>query len=302
MEDSAYNELGEDLIGQAGSSGGEDWEVLEGEDIVLEEESAESLRTAGSLNSEGVVYSDSDVERIHSVSDAMGEVFPADVINSWENLSLQERVNYVNEYCVKAGEALGTRPIVVSVEDLWAKYEPGTQGINYGNGFMSVDIRLIADPGKLEKLLDTCTHETRHQLQNDAVQNPEAFQDIPEETLEQWKYEFENYIDGAYDFEGYYNQAIERDARAFAEETVLDLMNKMSKAVEASAMEAESQAVGQAAESAEQTAESAGAVPAPAAGPGLNSGEGEAAAGEHTGNNAAEDLEMEDDMNQLSVF
>ena len=171
MEDSAYNELGEDLIGQARSSGGEDWEVLEGEDIVLEEESAESLRTAGSLNSEGVVYSDSDVERIHSVSDAMGEVFPADVINSWENLSLQERVNYVNEYCVKAGEALGTRPIVVSVEDLWAKYEPGTQGINYGNGFMSVDIRLIADPGKLEKLLDTCTAPTRRATSSRMMQS-----------------------------------------------------------------------------------------------------------------------------------
>ena len=68
---------------------------------------------------------------------------------------------------------------------------------------MGIDIRLVADSSQLGELLNTTTHEMRHQLQTDALRNPDAFPDIPQETLDQWEYEFTNYVDPSYDFEGY---------------------------------------------------------------------------------------------------
>lgn len=176
-------------------------------------------------NSEGVEYSEADLERIETVSDIMGEVFTDEVISNWENLSVEERTAYLNEYYAKAGQALGIDVKGVYVDDLYEKYGYGTTGVNCGDGYLGIDIRRVEDPSQLSELLNTVTHEMRHQLQTDAVKNPEAFSDIPQETLDQWNYEFNNYVDPSYDFEGYYNQVIETDARAFAEEVVNDYLS-----------------------------------------------------------------------------
>ena len=187
-------------------------------------EASEASETREINNSEGVEYSEADVERIEIAADIMGEVFTDEVISNWENLSVEERAAYLNEYYAKAGQALGIDTKGVYVDDLWATYQPGVMGVNCGDGYLGIDVRLMEDPSQLGELLDTVTHEMRHQLQNDALRNPDAFPDIPEETLEQWQYEMDNYIDGAYDFEAYQSQAIETDARAFAEEVVNDFL------------------------------------------------------------------------------
>lgn len=181
-------------------------------------------------NSEGVEYSEADIERIETAADIMGEIFTDEVISNWENLSVEERAAYLNEYYAQAGQALGIDTKGVRVADLYEMYGYGTQGVNCGDGYLSIDIRLVADSSQLEELLNTTTHEMRHQLQNDALRNPDAFPDIPQETLEQWEYELRvNYIDPSYDFEGYQNQVIETDARAFAEEVVNDYLSDAGK-------------------------------------------------------------------------
>ncbi len=180
-------------------------------------------------NSEGVEYSEYDIERIETVSDIMGEIFTDEVISNWENLSVEERASYLNEYYARAGQALGIDTKGVYVDDLFAMYGYGTMGVNNGNGYLGIDIRLVADPSQLGELLNTTTHEMRHQLQNDALNNPDAFPDIPKETLAQWEYEFTHYVDPSYDFEGYQSQAIETDARAFAEEVVNDYLSDAGK-------------------------------------------------------------------------
>lgn len=176
-------------------------------------------------NSEGVEYSEADLERIETVADIMGEIFTDEVISNWENLSVEERTAYLNEYYAQAGQALGIDTKGVYTADLYEMYGYGTQGVNCGDGYLGIDIRLVADSSQLGELLNTTTHEMRHQLQTDALRNPDAFPDIPQETLDQWEYEFTNYIDPSYDFEGYHNQAIETDARAFAEEVVDDYLS-----------------------------------------------------------------------------
>lgn len=170
-------------------------------------------------NDEGIEYSADEIERANKVSDVMGEVFTDEVISNWENLSDTEKINYLNEYLDKAGEALGIEVGDVIIEDLQAKYGEGTMGMNNGDGNVYIDISRIND---LEDLLDTTTHEMRHQFQTEVIANPDAFPGISEDTVAEWEYEFGNYIEPQYDYEGYYNQAIEADARAFADEVLND--------------------------------------------------------------------------------
>ncbi|MCD7886812.1 MAG: hypothetical protein LUG44_04240 [Clostridiales bacterium] len=189
------------------------------------DEVSEASETREIGNSEGVEYDEGDIERIETVAEVMGEVFTDEVISNWENLSVEERTAYLNEYYEKAGAALGIDTKGVYVDDLQSKYGYGVQGVNSGDGYLGIDISLVEDPSCLEDLLNTTTHEMRHQLQADALANPDAFPDIPQETLDQWQYEFDNYIDGSYDFEAYQAQAIETDARAFAEEVVNEYLD-----------------------------------------------------------------------------
>ena len=191
-------------------------------------EAPENSETREINNSEGVEYREGDIERIEAAADVMNEVFTDEVISNWENLSVEERTSYLNEYYAKAGQALGIDTKGVYVADLQTMYGYGVQGVNTGDGYLGIDVTLVEDSSRLGGLLDTTTHEMRHQLQSDALRNPDAFPDIPQETLEQWRYEMDYYINGTYDFEAYESQAIETDARAFAEEVVNDFLDDVN--------------------------------------------------------------------------
>lgn len=180
----------------------------------------EASETKEIRNSEGVEYSEAELERIETAADIMGEIFTDEVISNWENLSVEERTAYLNEYYAQAGQALGIDAKGVYVADLYDMYGYGTHGVNCRDGYLGIDVRRVADSSRLSELLNTTTHEMRHQLQTEALRNPDAFPDIPQETLDQWKYEFTHYIEPSYDFEGYQSQASETDTRAFAEEVV----------------------------------------------------------------------------------
>ena len=59
----------------------------------------------------------------------MGEIFTDEVISNWENLSVEERTAYLNEYYAQAGQALGIDTKGVYVADLYEMYGYGTQGV-----------------------------------------------------------------------------------------------------------------------------------------------------------------------------
>ena len=226
-------EDGLEAIGEMLEDIGEALGIIDGDDKTVElptggetgNEIDEGVANPGEINnSEGVEYGEGDLERIEEVSDVMAEVFTDEVISNWENLSVEERTAYLDEYYAKAGERLGVDTKGVYVDDLWAKHGDGTMGVNCGDGYIGIDVRMIEDPANLQTLLETATHEMRHQLQSDALANPDAFPDISQETLEQWAYEMDNYIDPSYGFEEYEAQLIETDARAFGEEVVNDFI------------------------------------------------------------------------------
>lgn len=212
MLDGIYEGLGEVLVLSEG---------LQAEAITLESTKLELFENKQFL-------SEVDEVRIKETASIMKEVFSEDVLASWSELTLEEKSAKLNEYYVKAGENLGINTRGVIVEPMYS--EPGTIsfGYNTGDGYIHLNGAVVEDPGTLGQVLETATHEMRHQFQNDAVANPYRFLDIPANVLGTWQYEFRHYIRPEYDYQGYYEQTIESDAREFSEDVLQAYMGKMN--------------------------------------------------------------------------
>lgn len=212
MLDGTYEGFGEALALREG---------LQAEAVTLESTKLEFFENKQFL-------SEVDEVRIEETADIMKEVFSEDVLASWSELTLEEKSAKLNEYYVKAGENLGINTRGVIVETMYSEYGTIAFGYNAGDGYIHLNEAVVEDPGMLGQVLDTATHEMRHQFQNDAIANPYRFSDIPTNVLGTWEYEFRNYIKPEYDYQGYYEQAIESDAREFSEDVLRAYTDKMN--------------------------------------------------------------------------
>ena len=173
--------------------------------------------------------SEVDEVRVNETAEIMADVFSEDVLTNWSEMSLDEKSAKLNEYYLRAGENLGIDTKGVVVEPMPCE-TPGmlSLGYNSGDGYIHLNADVLDDPSQLGQVLDTATHEMRHQFQNDALAAPNNFSDIPQDVLKVWDYEMKHYINPDYDFQGYYEQAIECDARDFAEEVLNAYTGKMN--------------------------------------------------------------------------
>ena len=174
--------------------------------------------------------SEIDETRVDETAEIMAEVFPEEVLSNWSELSLDEKAEKLNEYYIRAGENLGINTKGVIVEDMQTPSDPGTVifGYNSGDGYIHINEACVENPAYLGEVLDTATHEMRHQFQNDVIANPDAFSDIPTDVIETWEYEFDHYINPDYDFQGYMEQAIECDARDYSENVMEAFKDKLN--------------------------------------------------------------------------
>ena len=156
------------------------------------------------------------------VSNIMSDVFTKDVIESWPTMEFQERCELLNQYVEGLGQALGINLNGIIVEDLYATVGEGVQGYCNGDGYLHLDFRNIEDPSMWGTILETTTHEARHQLQIEAIDNPEKFKGVPTDMIEGWRKNMlpGNYESGEFDMEAYWNQPVEVDARKFAAEVI----------------------------------------------------------------------------------
>lgn len=175
--------------------------------------------------------SEVDEVRVNETAEIMADVFSEDVLANWSEMPLDEKSAKLNEYYIRAGANLGIETKGVIIEPIPCE-TPGmiSFGYNSGDGYIHLNEAVVDDPAQLGQVLDTATHEMRHQFQNDALADPQAFNDIPQDVLDVWEYELDprNYISPDYDFQGYYEQAIECDARDFSEDVLKSYVAKMN--------------------------------------------------------------------------
>lgn len=176
-------------------------------------------------------FSEVDEIRANETAEIMADVFSEDVLVHWSEMSMDEKSAKLNEYYVRAGENMGIHTKGVIIEPIPCE-TPGmvSFGYNSGDGYIHLNEDVLNDPTRFSQILDTATHEMRHQFQNDVVTAPHNFQDIPKDVIAVWEYELEpqNYISPDYDYQGYYEQAIERDARDFSEDVLRAYTQKLN--------------------------------------------------------------------------
>ena len=135
---------------------------------------------------------------------------------AWNKASLTERKAILNEFMAQIALIMG-----ISVNGGVHFFNESPKNGLITNGYYSPDDNTISintyvvDGNNSYKIMQTMIHEMRHAYQHAAVNNPDRFQ-VSTETIEQWKNNFDHYINGSDDFAGYQAQPIEYDANSFA--------------------------------------------------------------------------------------
>jgi hypothetical protein len=173
----------------------------------------DSIKNLFGVESETKEFDETLTEK---ASKALAEVFDEQTINEWGSMSMEDRQAKLSDYYAKLGETLGIDAKGVVVEDCYATAGEGVEGYNSGDGYLHIDYRNLQDPAQLIEVLNTTTHEARHQLQSEAIEDPSRFPEISPSLISEWEHNMQNYDSGAFGYESYYNQGVEVDARAFA--------------------------------------------------------------------------------------
>lgn len=162
---------------------------------------------------------------VKECADVAKACFTPEVIREWGQMTLQERNQVIQEYANGIGKAMG-----INFKGIVWEYFPiengmYTYGYNAGDGYVHLNVDMLADPGQLMHVVDTVAHEARHQLQNEAIENPSKFP-IDEATIKEWTVGKNTYtldMPSAYDPWGYTYNPMETDARFFGESMVREL-------------------------------------------------------------------------------
>jgi hypothetical protein len=222
------NDLGNEAIRNTEIPQGKDYtgekNFSEAFDDVLQEFVNSVKELLGVSSSEAKEIDEALTEK---ASDVMSEVFDKNTISEWGTMSMEAREAKLSEYYNKLGEALGIDARGVIVEDCSQTVGDGVLGYNSGDGYLHIDCKNLEDPSKLLDVLNTTTHEARHQLQSEAIADPSRFPEISPSLISEWEHNMQNYDNGAFGYEGYYNQVVEVDARVFAADVINGYKNKL---------------------------------------------------------------------------
>jgi hypothetical protein len=179
-------------------------------------------------------FMDAREYKVSECAEITQRYFPLEVLNEWNNYSLEQKQETLTNYVVDLGKELGIEMSGVVVEPMSDAY-----GYNNGDGTIHLNSDMVNDPAEIIRMIDTAAHETRHQFQFEVIQNPEKF-GIDKETAAEWAVGMEMYTtNGAtmYDPWGYFYNPVETDARFFGESMVRELtkgyISELSRAEQA---------------------------------------------------------------------
>lgn len=140
---------------------------------------------------------------------------------TWEKASIEERKKILQDYMNAVIAVYGLKHVDPTIhwdpdaeytnkEVLFGYYSPRRHTVTLNEQVLSDRL----DAWDSYRLLGTVAHELRHAYQHEAIDDPTGFM-VSQQTLDAWKYNFDHPIDSDLDYPGYYNQAIEQDARSF---------------------------------------------------------------------------------------
>jgi hypothetical protein len=162
---------------------------------------------------------------VKECADVAKACFTPEIIKAWGLMNLEARNKVIQEYANGIGEAMGINFKGIVWEQFPIENGMYTYGYNAGDGYVHLNVDMLADPGQLMHVVDTVAHEARHQLQNEAIENPSKFP-IDEATIKEWTVGRDIYTldqPSAYDPWGYTYNPMETDARYFGESMVREL-------------------------------------------------------------------------------
>lgn len=149
-------------------------------------------------------------------TEAVKEIFNLGVLMSWAHLSIEQRAELSGVYAkevAKAFELVRYNGCVFdNLENAW--------GQNNGDGTIWLSNNLLDPVNSPLRIIDTITHESRHQYQFEAI---EGYHNIPKEVVKEWTIANQIYNEdkpSCYDPWGYNYNPVEIDAR-YAAETVV---------------------------------------------------------------------------------
>lgn len=136
----------------------------------------------------------------------------------WSDAPVSDKLEVLNTVARMEAEYLGTAPVQVygayMQADTQGKYDPKYEKIY-------INLQIISSHYS-SQALRTVLHEMYHHYQHTLC---DMYEDLPPQyhdlqmfaMVQQYREEFENYNDGGGDYEGYYDQLVERSARDYAE-------------------------------------------------------------------------------------
>lgn len=136
---------------------------------------------------------------------------------TWNAATLEERKKILGSFISELNRIMG---MDVDTNIRYESMDPRTRGyFTYPANTVSINEDYL-DPSNANSymIMRTMIHEMRHAYQHTAVDNPEDFI-VSEETLQQWEKNFGDYKTTYKDgYDAYVTQAIEYDAKSFAEQ------------------------------------------------------------------------------------
>ncbi len=84
---------------------------------------------------------------------------------------------------------------------------------------MLVNDDLLSTEEYYDYAMNTMLHEMRHGYQHAVINHPERYR-VPDVVILEWADNFDHYIRAKEDYDGYINQSVEADARAFADQVI----------------------------------------------------------------------------------
>lgn len=165
-----------------------------------------------------------DIEQISRISDCLSEIDEIRYEN-WIELPYEDRQVVLQDLEYRIAEIEHREPCQLNFrvmdEGNFGAFSPENKDITINTRYV-----ISCEFHDYQEMLDTLIHEGRHAYQDYNIATREVHSDVY--ITNEWSYNFDNYISPNWDFQAYYTQPVEQDAREFAEDVLSQYLENVA--------------------------------------------------------------------------